>query len=530
MMESSSSANYTPHSLLRNRHSKLYNWPGFGDTEERKKASEAPKLLQRQRKRETVTRIRQVLEVLTLLLVVIWVITTTSSEDWRQLKIFNLATSPWKTFAVTIVIGRLLSYFLMWIIVKVNLKVCGTRTKPYLLHAIDSTLTCVLWFGIVFVAWEFIVDYDLEIEEKQRATFTNLAKGMSIMVVGALFWLFKILWLKTQTITFIGDRFFDDIKTVLFCHFIIRSIILRNGSVTFVGGGETIDEITVGEFGKQKGKKELWHQLPFEEWRTLNHYTIPAATLSLFAKIIRYTTLDNELEGLVISDELGNSNSRTLNGHTAKVLADKIFDLVVGRDAMSIKLYDLERWMPKSMAQEAMKEITRSSTISRADLRRWLVTNFRKWRKLEINLSNNHAVMKSCNFILNCAVLVITISWAFFIMNSSATKDFFVVLLTQSAILVVLLKDTVKKYSDCIRFFFHKHPIGVGDICWIEGDWMIVQDVKLLHSKFISENNVTLELENTYLLQQRIHVARDEDVWRQHDDDIVSSSVRPYRG
>lgn len=72
MMESSSPANHTPDSLLRNPDSKLYHPPGYGDTEERKKASEAPKLLQNQSKWELVTRIRIILEALLLLVVVIW--------------------------------------------------------------------------------------------------------------------------------------------------------------------------------------------------------------------------------------------------------------------------------------------------------------------------------------------------------------------------------------------------------------------------------------------------------------------------
>lgn len=328
-MESSSSANHMPDSLLRNPDSKLYHPPGYGDTEERKKASEAPKLLQNQTKWELVTRIRIILEALILVVVVIWVITSTSSDELREVKIFNLATSHWKTFVVTVVISRIVSYFLMWIIV-VTLKICGTRTKPYLLHAIDSTLTCVLWFSIALVAWEFIVDSDSKISEKRKTTIDNLTSGVIIMVVGATFWLFKIIWLKNQTITFTGDRFFSNIKAVLFCHFIIRSILLNGTVPTYE---ERTGEIILGEFGKQKGKKKLWHQLPFEDWQTLSHYTVPAATLSLFAKIIRYTTLDDELEGLFISDDLGNSNSRTLNGHTAKVLADKIFDILVGRNA-----------------------------------------------------------------------------------------------------------------------------------------------------------------------------------------------------
>lgn len=303
---------------------RLYHPPGGCDTDERKRAKiEAEQLEEAPKTRKPFNWI--CLEICIFLVLVVAILATSTIDDLKDARMLRLDYFNIMIFTCVVVAGRLVSRLVISITIMVTTKLCGTR-GVYFLLAVENPCKCLLWFIVILMSWILVLKYNGgEWSRNKDKTLGPLTKAIKCLVTGTTFWMLKILGIKSRAVSFTKARYFDKIKDVLFAQTFIRSLLVRDRAVrSIMENGEMV----VGEFQKYKGQKELCDRMPYDQWRKLNVYTVPASTMKLFTKIIRYSTLHKELQRLQpggLGEVIG---GRTLCERTALLMADQIFDKV----------------------------------------------------------------------------------------------------------------------------------------------------------------------------------------------------------
>ncbi|KAG2703083.1 hypothetical protein I3760_06G121000 [Carya illinoinensis] len=249
------------------------------------------------------------------------------------------------------------------------------------------------------------------------------------------------------------------------------------------------------------------HGISIEHLHMLNPKNVSAWNMKKLMKIVRnetLTTLDGQILNATNKDE---SNTHIWSEPEAKAAAKKIFQIVAKHGAKYIYLEDLMRFLREDEALKTMglfEGAHETRRISKSSLMNWVVNVFRERRALALTLNDTKTAVKILNRIVNVIVgLVVFVIWLLIL--GIATTRFLVFLSSQLFLVAFIFGNTCKTVFEAIIFIFVMHPFDVGDRCEIEGVQMVVEEMNILTTKFLRDDNTKVLFPNSVLSTKPIN-------------------------
>ncbi|KAF5443748.1 hypothetical protein F2P56_036283 [Juglans regia] len=456
----------------------------------------------------------------------------------------------WQVLILVLICGRLVSGWGIRILVFFIERNFTLRKRVlYFVYGVRKAVQNCLWLGLVLLAWHFLFDKKVE-RETHSDKLKYVTKVLVCLLVGTLVWLVKTLMVKVLASSFHVSTYFDRIHESLFIQYVIETLSgpplieirnaeeeeaklcdevnkLQNAGATMpsdlkatafppprsgrvIGSSgllQRIPEVKNEKFSRAMSKKGEDQGISIEQLHKLNPKNVSAWNMKRLMTIVRngtFATLDGQILDAPNKDE---SKTHIYSESEAKAAAKKIFHIVAKPRAKYIYLEDLMRFLREDEALKTMglfEGASETRRISKLSLMNWVVNVFRERRSLALALNDTKTAVNILNRIVNVIVsIVVLVIWLLIL--GIATTKFLVFLSSQLFLVAFIFGNTCKTVFEAIVFLFIMHPFDVGDRCEIEGVQLVVEEMNILTTVFLRDDNTKVFFPNSVLSTKPIN-------------------------
>ncbi|KAG6510507.1 hypothetical protein ZIOFF_028531 [Zingiber officinale] len=482
-----------------------------------------------------------ILQCVSLVLIVAAFACSLSLPSLRLMTLLELHLWKWFLLLFVLICGRLVSGWLVRLIVfciERNFLILRKRVL-YFVYGVRRAVQNCLWLGFVLLSWQLLFNKNVQGRVKSR-TLPKVTKILLCLLVANLFRLAKTLLVKVLASSFHVSTYFDRIQESLFNQYVIETLSgpplieiqhikeeeertiaelqrLRDAGARIpaeieaaalsskssrLPGTENIGKSTqIGKSFKFPTPKPQDEGITIEELHKLNQKNVSAWRMKKLMRIVRYgtlTTLDEQVQQGAGEDD---SVTQIRSEFEAKVAARKIFNNVARSGAKYIYFADFLRFLNNDEAQKIMslfEGAQEKNRVSRRSLKNWVVNAFRERRALALTLNDTKTAVNKLHQMANVVVsIIVFVIWLLIL--DIATTHFFVFLSSQLLLLVFIFGNTLKMVFEAIIFLFAMHPYDVGDRCEINGVQMCVEEMNILTTIFLRYDNLKVAYPNSIL-------------------------------
>ncbi|KAJ9183037.1 hypothetical protein P3X46_006956 [Hevea brasiliensis] len=492
------------------------------------------------------------LEWVSLILIIAALVCGLAIPYLRNKKLWKLILWKWEVFVLVLICGRLVSGWVVRIIVFfVERNFILRKRVLYFVYGIKKAVQNCLWLGLVLIAWHYLLDKKVEKETRSR-TLTYVTKVLVCLVVGTLLWLAKTLVVKVLASSFHVSTYFDRIRESLFNQYVIETLSgpplieikrneeeeeriaaeihkLQNAGATVpaslkattcpspqgskvIGSGRIQKSPRIGTpklsraFSKKANEED--DGITIDHLHKLNPKNVSAWNMKRLMNIIRYgtlSTLDEQIPDTSHDDD-DECATKIRSECEAKAAARKIFQNVAKTGSRYIYLEDILRFMQEDEALKAMSLFEgayESKKISKSCLKNWVVNAFRERRALALTLNDTKTAVNKLHHMVNILVAtLIAVIWLLIL--GIATSKLLVFISSQLLLVAFMFGNTCKTVFEAIIFLFVIHPFDVGDRCEIDGVQMVVEEMNILTTVFLRYDNQKIIIANSVLSTKAI--------------------------
>ncbi|KAF9607811.1 hypothetical protein IFM89_001532 [Coptis chinensis] len=159
--------------------------------------------------------------------------------------------------------------------------------------------------------------------------------------------------------------------------------------------------------------------------------------------------------------------------------------------AKYIYLEDLMRFIREDEASKTMslfEGAAETKRVKKASLKNWVVNALRERKALALTLGDTKTAVNQLHHMVNAVMgIIILVIWLLIL--GIATTQLLVVRSTQLLPVGFMFGNTCKMVFEAIIFLFVMHPFDVGDRCEMEGVQMVVEEMNILTTVFLSFDN-----------------------------------------
>ncbi|KAK8527530.1 hypothetical protein V6N13_085356 [Hibiscus sabdariffa] len=493
------------------------------------------------------------LEWLSLIALVAALVCSLTIRSLREKRLWQLMLWKWEVLVLVLICGRLVSDWIIRIIVFFIERNFLLRKKVlYFVYGVRKAVQNCLWLGLVLIAWHFLLDKKVQTETESKF-LRYVTKVLVCLVVGVMLWLVKSLLVKVLASSFHVSTYFDRIQDSLFNQYVIETLSgpplieiqraeeeeeerLANEVMSLQKAGAKIplglktptlsspsSARTIGSeriqksprvnspmlsrvLSSEKGEKDETG-ITIEHLHKLNHKNVSAWSMKRLINIVLHgalSTLDEQIQDSTHGDESAN---QIRNEREAKVAARKIFQNVTKPGSRFVYLEDIERFLLEDEALKTMslfENASESRRIRKKALKNWVVNAFRERRALALTLNDTKTAVNRLHRVVDVLVgIIIVIIWLLIL--EIATSKVLVFISSQLLLIAFVFGNTCKTVFEAIIFLFVIHPFDVGDRCEIDGIQMIVEEMNILTTVFLRYDNQKIMIPNSVLATKAIH-------------------------
>ncbi|XWS27394.1 hypothetical protein CRYUN_Cryun26dG0111400 [Craigia yunnanensis] len=486
------------------------------------------------------------LEWLSLILIIAALVCSLIIPYLREKRLRKLMLWKWEVLVLVLICGRLVSGWIIRIIVFFIERNFLLRKKVlYFVYGVRKAVQNCLWLGLVLIAWHYL--FDKKVQRETKSQFLRyVTKVLVCLVVGVMLWLVKTLLVKVLASSFHVSTYFDRIQDSLFNQYVIETLSgpplieiqraeeeerIANEIMNLQKVGATIppglktSTLSSRHFGKLIGSERIQRSPMFsrvfsfekgeeddkgitiDHLHKLNPKNVSAWNMKRLMNIIRHgalSTLDEQIQDSTHEDE---SATQIRSECEAKVAARKIFQNVAKPGSKYIHLEDIEHFLPEDEALKSMslfEGASESRRISKKALKNWVVNAFRERRALALTLNDTKTAVNRLHRMVNVLVgIIILVIWLLIL--GIATSKVLVFLSSQLLLVAFIFGNTCKTVFEAIIFLFVIHPFDVGDRCEIDGVQMVVEEMNILTTVFLRFDNQKMIIPNSVLATKAIN-------------------------
>ncbi|KAH7444981.1 hypothetical protein KP509_02G100600 [Ceratopteris richardii] len=424
----------------------------------------------------------------------------------KSKQILGLHLWKWALLVLTVLCGRLVSGWLIRIVVLIAERNFLLRKKVlYFVYGLRKGVQNVLWLWLVLLAWKLMFDPRVERSGKDHKILSLLTKLFECLLIGAFIWLAKLLLMKSIAASFHVSTFFDRIRESLYNQHVLD--ILSNPplmDLPFEAAQRRHLTISLVRGSGAKTSHANDPVLSFKDLQKVNQKNISVGLMKRLMNLVKHPglgTLVTTIDKSVDSDDI-EINSEL----EAKAAGKRIFSNVAQPGARSIVREDLLKFMsadelPRAICLfEGCKE---TGEITKKALMNWVVNVYQERKALAFSLNDTKTAVKELHRMASVLVIIIIILICGLILGIATTK---VLLFISSQLLLVgfIFNNTLKQTFEAVIFLFVMHPFDVGDRCIIDGQHLIVEEMKILTTIFLKPDNEKVFYPNSVLATKAI--------------------------
>ncbi|CAL5055130.1 unnamed protein product [Urochloa decumbens] len=466
-----------------------------------------------------------VLQWLGLFLVIAALACSLAIRALSQKKVVGLHLWKWELLVFVLICGRLVSGWVIRVAVfGVERNFLLRKRVLYFVYGVRSAVQNALWLGLVLASWHFLFDKNVQ-QETNSPVLPYVTKILFCFLVATLIRLLKTLLLKVLASSFHVSTYFDRIQEALFNQYVIETLSgpplvdgnhvlqeLQRAPNKNVSGQRNVQLSGVmpkgGEGSKQLSKDKGEGGISIDMLHKLNQRNVSAWNMKRLMRIVRFgtlTTMDEQIQQAT-GEEGDESATQIRSEYEAKIAAKRIFHNVAKPGSKYIYLSDLMRFMRREEAIKAMdlfEGAQEHNRVSKRSLKNWVVNAFRERKALALTLNDTKTAVNKLNQMANVVVGIIVFALWLLILGI-ATTHFFVFLSSQLLLAVFVFGNTLKTVFEAIVFLFVMHPFDVGDRCEIEGVQAVVEEMNIMTTVFLRNDNLKIYYPNSVLATKPI--------------------------
>ncbi|KAL3730920.1 hypothetical protein ACJRO7_027871 [Eucalyptus globulus] len=462
------------------------------------------------------------------------VIPASKHKDLWKFKLWK-----WEVLVLVLICGRLVSGWMFRLAVFFMERNFLLRKRVlYFFYSYRNAVQNCLWLGLVSIAWRTLFDINGD-------GLRYVTKVLLCCLEVALLWLIKTLIFKVLASSFHVRTYFERIQKSLFNQYVIEKLsgppvieirsrqeeenlagylqTLQEASVTVppelrAGAFPTESGMVVGSGGLQRSPRVKNTKLSqglsgnskggitIEHLYNLNPKNVSAWNMKRLINMVRHglhSTLDERIQDSTEEDE---SATMIRSVNEAKAAARKIFRNVAKPNSKFIYLEDLKRFMKDDEALNTMRLFEGADEckrISKSCLTNWLVNAFRGRRALDLTLNDTKIAVKKLRDVINVIVgFIVLLTWVLIL--GAPTMKFLFIISSQLVPLAFLFGNTCKTIFEATLFLFVMHPYDVGDRCEIDGVELVVEEINILTTVFLRDDDQKIVYPNSTLATKAI--------------------------
>lgn len=259
------------------------------------------------------------LQWLCLALIIVALLSNIWISCLQKLKLCGLPLWEWETMILVILCGRLLSGWVIKLIVFfVERNFILRKRVLYFVYGLKHSVKNCVWLGLVLLVWHFLLVNAVKKKVNDRI-LSCVTKVVVCLFIGTLLWLLKTILVKVFALHFHVKTFFERIREALFSQYVIETL-----SCDRLREEEEGEDRSVGRVLCNKKKKQD-EEMSIEQLHRLNKRNISAWNMKRMINIVMhgsFTTLD---ERILCSDVEDEPLLQLRSENQAKIAAQKIF-------------------------------------------------------------------------------------------------------------------------------------------------------------------------------------------------------------
>ncbi|CAM8899359.1 unnamed protein product [Rhodiola kirilowii] len=490
-------------------------------------------------------------EIISLVVIIAALISSVTIPALRNRTMWDLELWKWEVLGLAVICGRLVSGWMMRVVVFCTMRNFMLRKRLlYFVYGLRRSVQNCLWLGMVLLSWNLLFD-ELRIGKENRSKpFEYVTMILICLLLATIIWLVKALIVKVLASYFHVSTFFDRIHESLFNQYVIEALsgpplvemkrvdeeearlaedvqrLLQNA------GADITPELKAAVFAKsdvirksgemEKGTTNVKRShmlsgaipgkqddqgIPIDHFHKMNHKNVSAWNMKLLINIVRYGSLTTLDEKLLDTAQENEKQMQIRSECEAKAAAKKIFHNVAKPRSKHIRLEDLMRFMGKDEAEKTLslfEGASETGKISKSSLKNWVVKAFRERRALSLTLNDTKTAVKRLHQMVNVVVAVV-IGLIWLTMLGVTTRKLILVFGSQLVVCAFIFGNTLKNIFEALVFLFIVHPFDVGDRCEIDGKEYVVEEMNILSTVFLRDDNLKVTYMNFMLAMKGIH-------------------------
>ncbi|KAJ6680965.1 MECHANOSENSITIVE ION CHANNEL PROTEIN 5 [Salix koriyanagi] len=478
-----------------------------------------------------------------LVLIIAVLVCSVSSPALKRQTLWDLPLWKWEMMVLALICGRLVSgWGIKLVVIFIESNFLFRKRVLYFVYGLRRAVQNCLWLGLALLTWHFTFD-----DKVVKSNSKILLYGTKILVcffIGTLIWLLKTILVKVLASSFHVNAFFERIQEALYNQYVLESLSgppvfewrstkeeigtvteaqqVRNSGSANPGPGDLKETLlpkedrgklqrcsTVGKkprFSKTMPNKKD-EEISIDKMQKLNHKNISAWNMTRMVNIICHGALSSTLDEHILDSDITDDSLLHIRSECqAEEAAKKIFQKVAKTGSRQIYLDDMIRFLDKEAALKAMHLMgiaCEDEGISKSSLKIWLVKAFRERRALALSLNDTKTAVDELHNMVNILVsVIIMIIWL--IILGIPISHFLVLISSQLLLVVFIFGNTCKTVFEAIIFLFIMHPFDVGDRCEIDGIQLRVEEMKILTTVFLRNDNQKIIYPNSVLASKPI--------------------------
>ncbi|CAL9773376.1 unnamed protein product [Musa acuminata subsp. burmannicoides] len=459
-------------------------------------------------------KIRVLIEWAILILAMACLATSLTISRLQEFVIWGLEIWKWCLMVIVICCGRLVTYWLVTIVVFLIERNFLLRKKVlYFVYGLKDCVRICIWFGLILVSWSVIFCQGIPGSPKTMKALNYVSRALSSLLIGSVLWLVKILLVKTLASSFHMNTFFDRIQESIFHQYVLQML---SGPPLMelaekVGDARVTSHLSFRSTRKVKGKGKEGEGIGVIDVRklqTMGHKKVSAWTMKGLINVIRGTglsTISNSIESFG-EEESEQKDKEITSEWEAKAAAFQIFENVARPGYKYIDEEDLLRFLSKEELTYVLplfEGAVETRKIKKSALRNWVVKAYLERKSLAYSLNDTRTAVKQLHKIANVIVTILIII-VMLILMGFATMQVLVFISSQLLLVAFVFGNTCKTIFEAIIFVFIMHPFDVGDRCVVDGVQMIVEEMNILTTVFLRYDNGKTYYPNYVLLRKPI--------------------------
>ncbi|KAH7444980.1 hypothetical protein KP509_02G100500 [Ceratopteris richardii] len=427
-------------------------------------------------------------------------ISSLTVKQFKHKQIWSVELWKWVLLVLVVLCGRLLSGWLIKIVIILAEKNLLLRKKVlYFVYCLRKGVQNVLWLGLALLAWKLMFDSRIERSKNNHKVLVLVIKLLECFVIAAFIWLLKLLLMKSVASSFHVSTFFDRIQESLYQQHVLE--VLSNPPLLDLSFESKHRQHLTISLARGAGTKtsQADPAISLQNVQKIKKHDISAGLMKQLMSLMKHPGLGTLVT--TIEESVGSGNIEINSELEAKAAGKLIFRNVAQPEARSIEREDLLRFMnpdeiPRVLCLfEGAKD---TGKITKKALKNWVVSVYQERTALALSLNDARTAVKGLHRMVNVLVIIIIIVVWLLILEIATTQ---VLLFATSQLLLLgfIFSNTLKQTFEAIIFLFVMHPFDVGDRCIVDGKQLIVEEMKILTTVFLRPDNEKVFYPNSVL-------------------------------